>query len=162
MPSKKELTVEQQIAQIEKEAQQKIKELRNKLTWQQRFKPVFDKFLTVNFSSICQSLDGHDPTNSGIENDINCFLSDVNLKVTYECATFDDDFYNKTQVTVEDFDLSEYPVYTVFAVHDLQDNLQGYIKVTCNYSSYNGNEYNSWSFVTPEIVTCRMFVAYKP
>ena len=62
---------------------------------------------------------------------------------------------------VDSYDLSEYPVYTVFAVYEGTE-VKGYIRISCNYSSYNGNEYSNWSFVKPTEITCKVFSAYKP
>ncbi len=151
----KELTVEEQIVEIQREAQQKIKELQNSLTWDKRFKSAF---VPSVFNLV--DLDGHG-ANKSLINEINDSLSHVNLKLEYDSATFDNDMY-KIIGGVDDYDLSEYPVYTIFKVSDLRNQLQGYIRIDCQYSSYNGNEYSSWTFVKPQPVTCTIFKAYKP
>lgn len=160
--STSELTVEEQIAKIQKEAQDKIKELRNSLVWNERFKTAFNEYLKHSSQDIANYLQGHKPE-FGIERDINIALADVNLKVSYDSATFDNDLYNqgKMDSLVDSYDLSEYPVYTVFAVYEGTE-LKGYIRISCNYSSYNGNEYSNWSFVKPTEITCKVFSAYKP
>lgn len=157
-----QLTVEEQIAKIQKEAQEKIKELRNSLAWHERFKTAFNEYLKYNSNDIASSLQGHKPEYS-IERDINIVLADVNLQVSYDSATFDNDLYNqgKMDSLVDSYDLSEYPVYTVFAVYEGTE-VKGYIRISCNYSSYNGNEYSNWSFVKPTEITCKVFSAYKP
>ena len=157
-----ELTVEEQIAKIQKEAQDKIKELRNSLSWNERFKTAFNEYVKHNSGSISENLEGHKPE-YGIERDINIALADVNLKVSYDSSTFDNDLYNQGQMDnlVDSYDLSEYPVYTVFAVSEGSE-VKGYVRINCNYSSYNGNEYSTWHFVKPTEITCKVFSAYKP
>ena len=157
-----ELSVEEQIAKIQKEAQDKIKQLRNSLAWHERFKVAFNEYVKHNSQNIVGSLQGHKPDNS-IESDINIALVDVNLKVQYDSSTFDNDLYNQGQMDnlVESYDLSEYPVYTVFAI--LQGSeVKGYVRINCYYSSYNGNEYSSWNFVKPKEITCKVFSPYNP
>lgn len=160
---KQELSVEEQIAQIQREAEQKVKELRNALPWNERFKSAFNSFINSNRVGIAEELQGH-----GVErhfiNAINEELNEVGLHVEYDSATFDNEMYAKSGVTdlIDSYDLSEYPVYTVFAVKDAKKELQGYIRVNCNYSSYNGNDYSSWSFVRVQEITCKVFTPYKP
>ncbi len=157
-----ELTVEEQIAKIQKEAQDKIKELRNSLSWHERFKTAFNEYLKHNSGDIAANLQGHKPE-YGIERGINIALTDVNLKVSYDSSTFDNDLYNQGQMDnlVDSYDLSEYPVYTVFAVYEGTE-VKGYVRINCHYSSYNGNEYSAWHFVKPQEITCKVFSAYKP
>lgn len=157
-----QLTVEEQIAKIQKEAQDKIKELRNSLAWNERFKTAFNEYLKYSSEDIARSLQGHKPE-YGIERDINVALADVNLKVSYDSSTFDNDLYNQGQMDnlVDSYDLSEYPVYTVFAVSEGSE-VKGYVRINCHYSSYNGNEYGAWHFVKPTEITCKVFSAYKP
>ena len=157
-----QLTVEEQIIKIQKEAQEKIKELRNSLVWNERFKTAFNEYLKYSSGDIARSLQGHKPE-YGIERDINVALGDVNLKVSYDSSTFDNDLYNQGKLDnlVDSYDLSEYPVYTVFAVYEGTE-LKGYIRIDCHYSSYNGNEYSNWTFVKPTEITCNVFSAYKP
>lgn len=156
-----ELTVEQQIAQIQKEAADKIKQLQTTLPWHKRFNNTFSKYLINNVNDITKNLNGYEP-NSDVEIEINNFLSEVNLSIKYDSATFDNDLYNNApSATINDIDLSEYPVYTIFAV--LEDKkIIGYIKINCQYSSYNGNEYSGFSFVQPKEITCKVFISYKP
>jgi len=156
-----ELTVEEQIAKIQKEAQDKIKELRNSLSWNERFKTAFNEYVKHNSHDIASCLQGHEPE-QGIESEINVALRDVNLTVSYDSSTFDNDLYNQGQMDnlVDSHDLSEYPVYTVFAVYEKTD-LKGYVRINCHYSSYNGNEYSTWHFVKPQEITCKVFSAYK-
>ena len=157
-----ELTVEKQIAKIQKEAQDKIKQLRNSLAWNERFKTAFNEYLKSSSEDIARSLQGHKPE-YGIERDINIALADVNLRVSYDSSTFDNDLYNQGQMDnlVDSYDLSEYPVYTVFAVYEGTE-VKGYVRINCHYSSYNGNEYSAWHFVKPTEITCKVFSAYKP
>lgn len=157
-----ELTVEEQIAKIQKEAQDKIKELRNSLSWHERFKTAFNEYLKHNSGDIAVNLQGHKPE-YGIERNINIALADVNLIVSYDSSTFDNDLYNQGQMDnlVDSYDLSEYPVYTVFAVYEGTE-VKGYVRINCHYSSYNGNEYSAWHFVKPTEITCKVFSAYKP
>ena len=157
-----ELTVEEQIAKIQKEAQDKIKELRNSLSWNERFKTAFNEYVKNKSHDIAISLQGHKPE-YGIESEINFALRDVNLKVSYDSSTFDNDLYNqgKMDCLVDSYDLSEYPVYTVFTVYEGTE-VKGYIRINCQYSSYNGNEYGSWQFVKPQEITCKVFSVYKP
>lgn len=157
-----ELSVEEQIAKIQKEAQEKIKELRNSLSWNERFKTAFNEYVKHNSPDIADYLQGHKPEN-GIERDINIALADVNLKVSYDSSTFDNDLHNQGQMDnlVDSYELSEYPVYTVFAVSEGSE-VKGYVRINCRYSSYNGNEYSAWHFVKPTEITCKIFSAYKP
>lgn len=157
-----ELTVEEQIAQIQKEAQNRIKGLRSKLSWDQRFKTAFNTYVKSKSGVIAQYLSGSKPESYEV-NEINEYLREANLNLVYNSATFDNSLYNQSAINnlVDEYDLSEYPVYTVFAV--LENNeVVGYIQVNCNYSSYNGNEYSSWTFVQPKEITCTVFTAYKP
>ncbi len=155
-----ELTLEQQIAQIRKEAADKIKALETSLPWDKRFTNAFNKFIKNNRNNIAVDLNGH-KIDIGIESEINCYLNDVNLSIKYESATFDNELYYNTTTTVDSFDLSEYPVYTIFAVLENKEVI-GYVKINCQYSSYNGNEYNGFSFVQPRVITCKVFTTYEP
>lgn len=157
-----ELTVEQQIAQIQKEAQDKIKELRSKLPWNQRFKTAFAAYAKNNSHRITEYMHGQSVDSSYVDS-INEYLKDQNLSLVYNSATFDNPLYGQKIVNslVDQYDLSEYPVYTVFAV--LEDTVvKGYIQINCNYSSYNGNDYSGWHFVQPKEITCTVFTQYNP
>lgn len=142
--------------------ERKIKKLRNSLSWHERFKTAFNEYLKHNSGDIAANLQGHKPE-YGIERGINIALADVNLTISYDSSTFDNDLYNQGQMDnlVDSYDLSEYPVYTVFAVYEKTD-LKGYVRINCKYSSYNGNEYSAWHFVKPTEITCKVFSAYKP
>ncbi len=155
-----ELTVEEQIAQIRKEAADKIKALETSLPWDKRFTNAFNKYVKSNRHDVITDLSGH-KVDSGVESEINCYLSEANLSIKYESATFDNDLYYNTSSTIDNFDLSEYPVFTVFAVLENKEII-GYVQINCQYSSYNGNEYNGFSFVKPKEITCKVFTAYKP
>jgi len=50
--TKAELTVEQQIAQIQKEAAEKIKQLQTALPWNKRFKTAFEKYIKLSGSKL--------------------------------------------------------------------------------------------------------------
>lgn len=157
-----ELTVEQQIAQIQKEAQDKIKELRSKLPWNQRFKTTFTAYTKNNSHKIVSAMNGYEVDSSYVSS-INEYLKDQNLSLVYNSATFDNPLYHQKIINslVYQYDLSEYPVYTVFAV--LEDTVvKGYIQINCNYSSYNGNDYSGWHFVQPKEITCTVFTEYNP
>lgn len=157
-----ELTVEQQIAQIQKEAAEKIKQLQNTLPWNKRFKTTFEKYVRSYEKDITAHMTGYKPE-SGIETEINDFLRDVNLSIKYDSATFDNSLYNQSAINdfVSSYDLTEYPVYTVFAVFE-DGKIVGYVQINCQYSSYNGNEYNNFYFVKPKEITCTVFTAYNP
>ena len=155
-----ELTVEQQIAQIQKEAQDKIKELRSKLPWNQRFKTAFAAYVNGRTHKIAEGMSGYQVDSSYLSS-INDFLKDQNLSLVYNSATFDNELYRNTSNNIDDFDLSEYPVSTVFAVLEGTE-VKGYVQVNCTYSSYNGNEYSSWTFVKPKEIICTVFTAYNP
>ena len=156
-----ELTVEQQIAQIQKEAAEKIKQLQTALPWNKRFQNVFQKYIRHHENEITEQLDGHQP--SDIVHSINDELREVNLSVKYDSATFDNSLYNQSAINdlVDQYDLSEYPVYTVFAVLEGKE-IVGYVQINCQYSSYNGNEYSNFYFVKPKEITCTVFNAYNP
>jgi hypothetical protein len=156
-----ELTVEQQIAQIQKEAAEKIKQLQTALPWNKRFKTAFDKYLIGHKPDITRDLTGYKPDDNSIEHDINIYLSEVNLSVKYSSATFDNDLYHNSSNSIDAFDLSEYPVYTVYTILENKE-VVGHVKINCLYSSYNGNEYNCFSFVQPKQITCTVFTAYNP
>lgn len=163
MSKSKELSVEEQIAKLEKETQEKIKELRNGLTWEKRFQSVMNAFVKSNSGLFNEYLDGY-AINSIVENQMNLALKEVNLKVKYNSATFDNDFTNSNYSNLgfaDTPDASEYPVYVVFKVLDLQDNEQGFVKFDSFYSSYNGNEFSGYKFVKPKQITCTVFDAYK-
>jgi len=157
-----ELTVEQQIAQIQKEAQDKIKELRSKLPWNQRFKTAFAAYVKNNSHKITDYMRGQHVDGSYVDS-INEYLKDQNLSLVYDSATFDNPLYDQKIVNslVDQYDLSEYPVYTIFAVFE-DTVVKGYIQVNCNYSSYNGNDYSGWHFVQPKEITCTVFTQYNP
>ena len=157
-----ELTVEQQIAQIQKEAAEKIKQLQTALPWNKRFKTAFDKYLIGNRPDIAKYMTGNQPESS-IQHEINDHLREVNLSIKYDSSTFDNSLYNQSAINnlVDQYDLTEYPVYTIFAVLEGK-NIVGYVKVNCQYSSYNGNEYSNFCFVKPQEITCTVFSAYNP
>ena len=157
-----ELTVEQQIAQIQKEAAEKIKQLQTALPWNKRFQNAFQKYVRSYEKDITAHMTGYKPE-SGIETEINDFLRDVNLSIKYDSATFDNSLYNQSVVNnlVDQYDLSEYPVYTIFAVLEGKE-IVGYVQINCQYSSYNGNEYSNFYFVKPKEITCTVFNAYNP
>lgn len=155
-----ELTVEQQIAQIQKEAAEKIKQLQTALPWNKRFETAFKKYLVANKQDIVNCLRGNKPE-YGIENEINAHLREVNLSIKYDSATFDNSLYNQSAFDVSSYDLSEYAVYTVFAVLEGKE-IVGYIQINCQYSSYNGNEYSNFYFVKPKEITCTVFNTYNP
>lgn len=155
-----ELTVEQQIAQIQKEAAEKIKQLQNALPWNKRFETAFKKYLVGNKQDIVNCLRGNKPEYS-IENEINAHLYEVNLSIKYDSATFDNSLYNEGHFDIDSYDLSEYAVYTVFAVLEGKQ-VVGYVRINCQYSSYNGNEYSGFQFVKPKEVTCTVFNPYNP
>lgn len=156
-----ELTVEQQIAQIQKEAAEKIKQLQNALPWNKRFQNAFQKYIRHHENEITEQLNGYQPDD--IVHSINDELREVNLSVKYDSATFDNSLYNQSAFNdfVSNYDLSEYPVYTVFAVLEGKE-IVGYVQINCQYSSYNGNEYNNFYFVKPKEITCTVFTAYNP
>jgi hypothetical protein len=157
-----ELTVEQQIAQIQKEAAEKIKQLQTALPWNKRFKTAFEKYIKHHENQIVNNLRGYEP-DGHIVHDLNDKLCEVNLSVKYDSATFDNSLYNQSAINnlVDQYDLSEYPVYTVFAVLENKE-IVGYIRINCQYSSYNGNEYNGFQFVKPKEITCTVFNVYNP
>jgi uncharacterized membrane protein len=105
---------------------------------------------------------GYEPEDYIVDK-INDCLSEVNLSVKYDSATFDNSLYNQSVINnlVDQYDLTEYPVYTIFAVLEGK-NIVGYVKVNCQYSSYNGNEYSNFCFVKPQEITCTVFNAYNP
>lgn len=157
-----ELTVEQQIAQIQKEAAEKIKQLQTALPWNKRFKNAFEKYLVGNRIDIAKYMTGSKPENH-IEHEINDYLREVNLSIRYDSATFDNSLYNQSAINnlVNQYDLTEYPVYTIFAVLE-GTNIIGYVQINCQYSSYNGNEYSNFYFVKPKEITCTVFNPYTP
>ena len=155
------LTVEEQIAQIQKEAAEKIKQLQNALPWNKRFKTAFEKYIKQHKNEIIGELVGDKPDD--IVDSINYELREVNLSIKYDSATFDNSLYNQSAINnlVDQHDLSEYPVYTVFAVLEGKE-IAGYVRINCQYSSYNGNEYSNFQFVKPKEITCTVFNAYNP
>lgn len=159
--TKVELTVEQQIAQIQKEAAEKIKQLQTALPWNKRFKNAFEKYIKQHENEIIRELVGHKPDD--IVDSINDKLREVNLSVKYDSATFDNSLYNQSAINnlVDQYDLTEYPVYTIFAVLEGKE-IVGYVQINCQYSSYNGNEYSNFCFVKPQEITCTVFSAYNP
>lgn len=158
----KELTPEEQIAEIRKEAAQKIKELEKQLPWEKRFTTVFNQYASNRQHIIVGCIDGYKPNDLSFENEINTKLKEQEFKLVYKSASFDNDLYKQSQNSVDDYDLSEYPVYAVYEVQNLQKETLGFIQINCNYSSYNGNEYNSWTFVKPQQITCTIYKSYKP
>lgn len=155
-----ELTVEQQIAQIQKEAAEKIKQLQNALPWNKRFQNAFQKYIRHHENEITRELIGHKPET--IVHSIDNELREVNLSVKYNSATFDNDLYNQSAINnFEQYDLTEYPVYTIFAVLEGKE-IVGYVQINCQYSSYNGNEYSNFYFVKPKEITCTVFNVYNP
>lgn len=157
-----ELTVEQQIAQIQKEAAEKIKQLQTALPWNKRFKNAFEKYIKQHEIEIINDMRGYKPEDH-IVSELNNKLREVNLSVKYNSSTFDNSLYNQSAINdlVDQYDLSEYPVYTIFAVLE-NENIVGYVQINCQYSSYNGNEYNNFQFVKPKEITCTVFNAYNP
>jgi hypothetical protein len=159
-----ELTVEQQIANIQKEAAEKIKQLQTALPWHKRFKNAFEKYLKISGSKldINSYMRGYEPEGH-VVHEINDCLREFNLSVKYDSATFDNSMHNQTSVNdfVDTYDLTEYPVYTIFAVLE-GEKIAGYVQINCQYSSYNGNEYSNFYFVKPKEVTCTVFTAYNP
>lgn len=159
-----ELTVEQQIAQIQKEAAEKIRQLQTALPWNKRFDTAFKKYLNFSGSKldINSYLRGYEPE-SHVVHEINDCLREANLNIKYLAATFDNDLYNQNAISniVDQYDLSEYPVYTIFTVFE-DEKIVGYVQINCNYSSYNGNEYGNFCFVKPKVVTCTVFNSYNP
>lgn len=159
-----ELTVEQQIAQIQQEAAEKIKQLQTALPWNKRFKTAFEKYLKLSGSrlDISSYMRGHAPE-SHVVHEINDCLREVNLSVKYNSATFDNSMHNQTSVNdcVHNYELTEYAVYTIFEILEGKE-IVGYVQINCQYSSYNGNEYSNFYFVKPKEVTCTVFNAYNP
>lgn len=160
--TKAELTVEQQIAQIEKEAAEKIKQLQTALPWNKRFKTAFEKYLKLSGSKIDINsyMRGYEPEGH-VVHEINDCLREVNLSVKYNSATFDSSLYNESVFDIDSYDLTEYAVYTIFEVLEGKE-IVGYVQINCQYSSYNGNEYSNFYFVKPKQVTCTVFNAYNP
>lgn len=160
--TKVEVTVEQQIAQIQQEAAEKIKQLQTALPWNKRFKTAFEKYLKLSGSKldISSYMRGHAPE-SHVVHEINDCLREVNLSVKYHSATFDNTLYNECVFNIDNYDLTEYAVYTIFEVLEGKEIL-GYVQINCQYSSYNGNEYSNFQFVKPKQVTCTVFNAYNP
>lgn len=157
-----QLTVEQQIAQIQKEAAEKIKQLQTALSWNKRFKSAFEKYLNISGSklNISTYMRGSEPE-SHVVHKINDCLREVNLSVKYNSATFDSSLYNESVFDIDSYDLTEYAVYTIFEVLEGKE-IVGYVQINCQYSSYNGNEYSNFQFVKPKEVTCTVFNAYNP
>jgi hypothetical protein len=155
-----QLTVEQQIAQIQKEAAEKIKQLQTALPWNKRFKSAFEKYLVGNRPEIAKYMTGNEPEHS-IQHEINDYLREVNLSIKYNSATFDSSLYNESVFDIDSYDLTEYAVYTIFEVLEGKE-IVGYVQINCQYSSYNGNEYSNFYFVKPKEVTCTVFNAYNP
>lgn len=160
--TKAELTTEQQIAQIEKEAAEKIKQLQTALPWNKRFKTAFEKYLKLSGSEIDINsyMRGYEPEGH-VVHEINDCLREVNLSVKYNSATFDSTLYNECVFNIDSYDLSEYAVYTIFEVLEGKE-IVGYVQINCQYSSYNGNGYSNFQFVKPKQVTCTVFNAYNP
>lgn len=157
----KELTPEEQIAQIRKEAAQKIKELEKQLPWEKRFNTAFNQYVKNNSRIIANCIRGYKPDDE-FENTTSSSLKEQDFKLVYKSASFDNDLYNQSKNNPTDYDLSEYPVYVVYEVQNLQKENLGFIQINCNYSSYNGNEYNNWTFVKPQQITCTIYRSYKP
>lgn len=157
-----ELTVEQQIAQIQKEAAEKIKQLQTALPWNKRFKNEFDKYIKLSSSKldITSYMRGYKPEDYVVDK-INDCLREVNLSIKYNSATFDSSLYNESVFDIDSYDLTEYAVYTIFEVLEGKE-IVGYIQINCQYSSYNGNEYSNFQFVKPKQITCTVFNAYNP
>jgi hypothetical protein len=160
--TKAELTVEQQIAQIEKEAAEKIKQLQTALPWNKRFKTAFEKYLKLSGSKldINSYMRGYEPEGH-VVHEINDYLREVNLSVKYNSATFDNSLYNESVFDIDSYNLTEYTRYTIFEVLEGKE-IVGYVQINCQYSSYNGNEYGNFQFVKPKQVTCTVFNAYNP
>jgi hypothetical protein len=158
----KELTPEEQIAEIRKEAAQKIKELEKQLPWEKRFTALLNQYVSSRKQTIANCVRGYKPDESEFEDEVNAKLKEQEFKLVYKAASFDNDLYDRTQNSIDDYDLSEYPVYAVYEVQNLQKETLGFIQINCNYSSYNGNEYNNWTFVKPQQITCTIYNTYKP
>jgi hypothetical protein len=158
-----QMTVEQEIEKIRKESEEKIKELQKKLVWEQRFKLVFDKYVKENHETFAKHVTGHKVDTDFIY-DMNEYLESYDFKVEYNSASFDNDFHNSTynDNIVAICDLSDYPTYVVLAVKDLSNYQSGgYIRINCNYSSYNNTEFSHWHFVRMLQVTCQTFKNYS-
>ena len=156
----KQLTPEEQIAEIRKEAALKIKELEGQLPWEKRFTIAFDNYVKKFARAVAKNIKG-DRVHDDFIIDTNNYLVKSNFKVKYESASFDSDIYNKSEID-RDCALIEYPVYVVLGVQDTEKQTLGYIQINCNYSPYNGNKYSSWFFVKPKQITCTVYNAYKP
>jgi hypothetical protein len=156
-----ELTLEQQIAQIQKEAADKIKQLQTALPWNKRFKTAFEKYISISASKldINSYMRGYEPEDYVVDK-INDCLREVNLSVKYNSATFDSSLYNESVFDIDSYDLTEYAVYTIFEVLEGKE-IVGYIQINCQYSSYNGNEYSNFQFVKPKQITCTVFNTYN-
>lgn len=154
-----ELTPEEQITQIRKEAAQKIKELEKQLPWEKRFTTAFNQYIKNKSRIITEEIRGYKPDSYDIENTAADYLREQEFELIYKSASFDNDIHDQSQ---NDYDLSEYPVYAVYEVRNTKKETLGFIQINCNYSSYNGNEYNNWTFVKPQQITCTIYKSYKP
>ena len=153
--------VEKEIEKLKKEYEKKLKELRCSLSWNKRFETAFNSYLKSKSYNVESLFTGYAPEIETIE-EINSALDEVGLFVTYNSCTYDNDLHNKTGSNdFSHYDLSEYPVYVVFTIKEKSDTAAhdpvGYVRVEGNYSSYNGNEYNRWTFVEMQEITCRVF-----
>lgn len=154
--------VEKEIEKLKKEYEKKVKELRSSLSWNKRFETAFNDYLKSKNHNVTALLNGRSP-DIGTINEINSALNESGLFVAYNSCTFDNDLYNKSGAVdlIDSYDLSEYPVYVIFTVKNKSDTSAhdplGYVKIEGNYSSYNGNEYNRWTFVEMQEITCRVF-----
>lgn len=157
----KELTPEEQIAEIRKEAALKIKELEKQLPWEKRFTAAFNEYVKSKSGIIAECVRGYEPDDSYFISTAEEHLHEQGFKLVYASASFDNDLYNQTPNN-DDYDLSEYPVYAVYEVQNKDKQTLGYIQINCNYSSYNGNEYSNWQFVKPQQVSCTVYNVYKP
>lgn len=158
---KDNVTVDDLIKEIRNNAEKEIQALINSQTWDKRFKSAFNEWAKYHTNELSQ-LDGH-ASESYIDKSINEALKGVNLSVAFKASTFQNDIYNQSEINslVNTYDLSEYPVYTVYTVFE-NTEVVGHVQINCTYSSYNGNEYSSWSFVKAKEITCTVFTKYQP
>lgn len=157
---KDNVTVDDMIKEIRTNAEKEIQALINSQTWDKRFKSAFNGWVKHHTHEL-SCLDGH-TSESHIDRSINEALKSVNLSVAFKAATFENDLYKQSEINslVNDYNLSEYPIYTVYTVFE-NTEVVGYIQINCNYSSYNGNEYSGWSFVKAKEITCTVFIKYQ-
>lgn len=153
MARPKKLTpIEEKIKQIQEEAAMQIAELTKQLPWETRFKQVFDEYVLKNRYYLNEEMTGYLPDLT-VLNAINGYLSESQLHIAFEESTFVTDNPNHS---FNDYD-SSYPTYIILNVSDSESNVLGYVKLYGHYSSYDGVEFDRWSFVTPKEITVRIF-----